>query len=122
MSYQTDDVRICEIKELLPPIALLERFPLTENASKTAFETRQAIHRLLRGEDDRVLVIAGPCSIHDHKAAREYGAKLATIRDKLRDSIEIIMRVYFEKPRTTVGWKGLINDPYLDNSFHINDV
>ncbi|MBQ27574.1 MAG: 3-deoxy-7-phosphoheptulonate synthase [Nitrospiraceae bacterium] len=121
MSYQTDDVRICEIKELLPPIALLERFPLTENASKTAFETRQAIHRLLRGEDDRVLVIAGPCSIHDHKAAREYGAKLATIRDKLRDSIEIIMRVYFEKPRTTVGWKGLINDPYLDNSFHIND-
>ena len=120
MSYQTDDVRICEIKELLPPIALLERFPLTENASKTAFETRQAIHRLLRGEDDRVLVIAGPCSIHDHKAAREYGAKLATIRDKLRDSIEIIMRVYFEKPRTSVGWEGLIYDPHLDGSHRID--
>ena len=121
MSYQTDDVRIREIKELLPPVALLERFPSTENASKTAFETRQAIHRLLQGEDDRVLVIAGPCSIHDHQAAREYGTKLAAMRDKLRDSLEIIMRVYFEKPRTTVGWKGLINDPYLDNSFHIND-
>ena len=121
MSYQTDDVRIHEIKELLPPVALLERFPLTENASKTAFEARQAIHRLLQGEDDRVLVIAGPCSIHDHKAAREYGTKLADMRDTLRDSLEIIMRVYFEKPRTTVGWKGLINDPYLDNTFHIND-
>lgn len=121
MSYQTDDVRIREIKELLPPMALLERFPLTNNASKTAFEARRTIHRLLQGEDDRVLVIAGPCSIHDHKAAREYGAKLANMRDTLRDSLEIIMRVYFEKPRTTVGWKGLINDPYLDNSFHIND-
>ena len=121
MSYQTDDVRIREIKELLPPVALLERFPLTESASKTPFETRQAIHRLLQGKDDRVLVIAGPCSIHDDKAAREYGMKLKGMRDKLSDSLEIIMRVYFEKPRTTVGWKGLINDPYLDNSFHIND-
>ena len=121
MSYQTDDIHIREIKELLPPVALLERFPLTDNASKTAFDARQAIHRLLQGEDDRVLVIAGPCSIHDHKAAREYGTKLADMREKLRGSLEIIMRVYFEKPRTTVGWKGLINDPYLDNSFHIND-
>jgi 3-deoxy-7-phosphoheptulonate synthase len=121
MSYQTDDVHILEIKELLPPVALLEGFPLTEDASKTVFETRQAIHRLLQGEDDRVLVIAGPCSIHDVKAAWEYGRKLAAIRDKLRDSLEIIMRVYFEKPRTTIGWKGLINDPYLDNSFQINN-
>ena len=121
MTYQTDDVRIHEIKELLPPVALLERFPLTENAAKTVYTTRQAIHRLLQGHDTRVLVIAGPCSIHDHTAAREYGEKLKRMRETLRDSLEIVMRVYFEKPRTTVGWKGLINDPYLDNSFQIND-
>ncbi len=121
MSYRTDDIHILKVKELLPPVDLLERFPLTETASKTAFEARQAIHRLLQGEDDRVLVIAGPCSIHDDKAAREYATKLVALRETLRDSLEIIMRVYFEKPRTTVGWKGLINDPYLDNSFHIND-
>ncbi|WP_035054706.1 3-deoxy-7-phosphoheptulonate synthase AroG [Andreprevotia chitinilytica] len=121
MQYQTDDVRIREIKELLPPIAVLEKYPVTETASAVAFETRQAIHRMLQGEDDRLLVIVGPCSIHDTKAALEYGHKLKALREELHGQLEIVMRVYFEKPRTTVGWKGLINDPYLNGSFNIND-
>ncbi|WP_255988015.1 3-deoxy-7-phosphoheptulonate synthase AroG [Chitinolyticbacter albus] len=121
MQYQTDDVRIREIKELLPPIALLEKYPVTETASATAFETRQAIHRILNNQDDRLLVIVGPCSIHDIDAALEYGRKLKVLREQYKDRLEIVMRVYFEKPRTTVGWKGLINDPYLNGSFNIND-
>jgi len=121
MLFQTDDVRIQSIKELLPPVALLERFPLTEQASKTVFNARQAIHNILNGNDDRLLVIIGPCSIHDPKAAKEYGQKLLELRDKHKDQLEIVMRVYFEKPRTRIGWKGLINDPYLDNSFKLND-
>ncbi|WP_325894469.1 3-deoxy-7-phosphoheptulonate synthase AroG [Grimontia sp. NTOU-MAR1] len=119
--HQTDDVRISKIKELLPPVAVLEKFPATENASETVFNARQAIHNILNDKDDRLLVIIGPCSIHDPEAAVEYGKKLKVIRDKLSDKLEIVMRVYFEKPRTTVGWKGLINDPYLDNSFKLND-
>lgn len=121
MQHQTDDVRISEIKELLPPVAVLEKFPATETASKTVFESRQAIHRILTGDDDRLLVVIGPCSIHDPAAALEYGKRLKALRDELKDQLEIVMRVYFEKPRTTVGWKGLINDPYLDNSCQIND-
>ncbi len=121
MEYQTDDIHIKEIKELLPPNTLLEKFPLTKTAAKTAFEARQTIHNFLKDKDDRILVIAGPCSIHDDKAAREYGEKLYDMRKLFKDSLEIVMRVYFEKPRTTIGWKGLINDPYLDNSFRIND-
>ncbi|XZG70548.1 3-deoxy-7-phosphoheptulonate synthase AroG [Chitinibacteraceae bacterium HSL-7] len=121
MHYQTDDVRIREIKELLPPIALLEKFPVTEVASATAFQSRQAIHRMLNDQDDRVLVIVGPCSIHDPAAAIEYGKKLLPLREHYKDRLEIVMRVYFEKPRTTVGWKGLINDPYINGSFNIND-
>lgn len=121
MQHQTDDVRISEIKELLPPVAVLEKFPATETASKTVFESRQAIHRILTGDDDRLLVVIGPCSIHDPAAALEYGKHLKALRDELKDQLEIVMRVYFEKPRTTVGWKGLINDPYLDNSCQIND-
>ncbi len=119
--YQTDDVRIQDIKELLPPVAVLEKFPTTESASETVFNSRQAIHNILNGDDDRLLVIIGPCSIHDVNAAVEYGKKLKVLRDELKDNLEIVMRVYFEKPRTTVGWKGLINDPYLDNSFKLND-
>ncbi|CZF82204.1 Phospho-2-dehydro-3-deoxyheptonate aldolase, Phe-sensitive [Grimontia celer] len=119
--HQTDDVRISKIKELLPPVAVLEKFPATENASETVFNARQAIHKILNDKDDRLLVIIGPCSIHDPEAAVEYGKKLKVIRDQLSDRLEIVMRVYFEKPRTTVGWKGLINDPYLDNSFKLND-
>ncbi|PIE44030.1 MAG: 3-deoxy-7-phosphoheptulonate synthase [Gammaproteobacteria bacterium] len=121
MYYRTDDVRINDVKELLPPVALLEKYPTSKAAARTVFETRHSIHRILNDEDHRVLVIIGPCSIHDPKAALEYGEKLARLREKYQAFLNIIMRVYFEKPRTTVGWKGLINDPYLDNSFKIND-
>jgi len=121
MYYQTDDVNIEKIKELLPPVALLERFPLSSVASKTVFNARQATHHILNGRDDRLLVIIGPCSIHDPKAALEYAKRLNVMRKELKDDLEIVMRVYFEKPRTTVGWKGLINDPYMDNSCKLND-
>ncbi|KLN97137.1 3-deoxy-7-phosphoheptulonate synthase AroG [Moellerella wisconsensis] len=121
MNYQNDDVRIKEIRELLPPVALLEKFPATDKAAFTVHEARHAIHNILTGEDDRLLVIIGPCSIHDTKAALEYAERLNALRDELKGSLEIVMRVYFEKPRTTVGWKGLINDPHMDNSFNINE-
>ena len=121
MYYQNDDVRINKIKELLPPVAILERFPVSENASATVFNARQSIHQILRKKDDRLLVVVGPCSIHDPKAALEYGQKLVQLREQYKDQLEIVMRVYFEKPRTTVGWKGLINDPYMDSSFKLND-
>ena len=117
--YKTDDVRIKEIKELLPPVALLERYPATETATHTAFESRQAIHKILNDQDDRLLVVIGPCSIHDTEAAIEYGKRLLALRDELKDQLEIVMRVYFEKPRTTVGWKGFINDPNIDGTFDI---
>ncbi|PSV25409.1 MULTISPECIES: 3-deoxy-7-phosphoheptulonate synthase AroG [unclassified Photobacterium] len=119
--HKTDDVRISEIKELLPPVAILEKFSASETASETVYQARNAIHNILNDEDDRLLVIVGPCSIHDTDAAIEYGKKLKTLRDELNADLEIVMRVYFEKPRTTVGWKGLINDPYMDNSFQLND-
>lgn len=119
--HKTDDVRISEIKELLPPVAILEKFSASETASETVYQARNAIHNILNDEDDRLLVIVGPCSIHDTDAAVEYGKKLKTLRDELNADLEIVMRVYFEKPRTTVGWKGLINDPYMDNSFQLND-
>ncbi|MGJ8693168.1 MAG: 3-deoxy-7-phosphoheptulonate synthase AroG [Thalassotalea sp.] len=121
MFYQTDDLRIKKIKELLPPIALLERFPATERASTSVFEGREGIHNILHNGDDRLLVVIGPCSIHDTAAAIEYGQRLVTLREKYKDTLEVVMRVYFEKPRTTVGWKGLINDPYLDDSYQLND-
>lgn len=121
MNYQNDDLRIKEIKELLPPVALLEKFPATEKAAATVAASRQAIHKILKNEDDRLLVVIGPCSIHDVDAAKEYAARLLTLREALSGELEIVMRVYFEKPRTTVGWKGLINDPLMDGSFQIND-
>mgnify|MGYP001096177990 FL=1 len=121
MNYQNDDLRIKEIKELLPPVALLEKFPATEKAAATVAASRQAIHKILKNEDDRLLVIIGPCSIHDVDAAKEYASRLLSVREALSGELEIVMRVYFEKPRTTVGWKGLINDPHMDNSFRIND-
>ncbi|WP_028450608.1 MULTISPECIES: 3-deoxy-7-phosphoheptulonate synthase AroG [Chitinibacter] len=121
MHYQTDDVRIREIKELLPPVAVIEKYPVNETASTAVFETRQAIHRILNDEDDRLLVIIGPCSIHDTKSALEYGERLLKLREVYKDQLEVVMRVYFEKPRTTVGWKGLINDPFLNGSFNINE-
>jgi 3-deoxy-7-phosphoheptulonate synthase len=121
VSHSTDDVRIDQIKELLPPVALMERFPVSEAAAATVLSSRQATHNILAGDDDRLLVISGPCSIHDVNAAKEYASRLKVLRETYVDTLEIVMRVYFEKPRTTVGWKGLINDPYMDDSFKIND-
>jgi len=121
VSHSTDDVRIDQIKELLPPVALMERFPVSEVAAATVLSSRQATHNILAGDDDRLLVISGPCSIHDVNAAKEYASRLKVLRETYADTLEIVMRVYFEKPRTTVGWKGLINDPYMDDSFKIND-
>jgi 3-deoxy-7-phosphoheptulonate synthase len=121
MQYRTDDLRIKEIKELTPPSHVLREFGLTDKAAKNVYEARQEIHRVLHGADDRLVVIAGPCSIHDVKAAKEYAGKLGALREKLGRDLLIVMRVYFEKPRTTVGWKGLINDPRLDGSFSINE-
>lgn len=121
MPYSTDDVRIREIKELQPPSHLIREFPCTEKASTTVFHGRQAVHRILHGQDNRLVVVIGPCSIHDPNSAREYARRLLEERERHRDALEIVMRVYFEKPRTTVGWKGMINDPHMDNSFKIND-
>ena len=118
---RTDDLRIREMKELVPPSHLIREFSCSEKASETAANARTALHRILHGQDDRLMVVIGPCSIHDTKAAMEYARQLAEQRQRFAGELEIIMRVYFEKPRTTVGWKGLINDPYMDNSFRIND-
>jgi 3-deoxy-7-phosphoheptulonate synthase len=117
----TDDVRIKEIKELVAPASILREFPLTEAAAQVVCETRQGIHRILHGADDRLLVIMGPCSIHDVKAAGEYADRLKSAKERLTADLLLVMRVYFEKPRTTVGWKGLINDPALNGSFSINE-
>lgn len=123
MSYKNDDLRIKNIEQLLPPIALLERFPASDVAAETVEKTRQAIHRIIHGADDRLLVVIGPCSIHDPKAALEYADRIKTMRanPKINQNLEVVMRVYFEKPRTTVGWKGLINDPYLNETYALND-
>jgi 3-deoxy-7-phosphoheptulonate synthase len=118
---RTDDLRIREMKELIPPAHLIREFPCSEGASYTAANARNALHRILHGQDDRLMVVIGPCSIHDTKAALEYAGRLVQERLRFAGELEIVMRVYFEKPRTTVGWKGLINDPYMDNSFRIND-
>jgi 3-deoxy-7-phosphoheptulonate synthase len=120
MSHQTDDLRIRTITEVQPPRALLDRFPVSGRASDTVFEARRAIQRILHGEDDRLLVVVGPCSVHDTQAAVEYAERLLPVRQTLAADLMVVMRVYFEKPRTTVGWKGLINDPDLDGSFEIN--
>jgi len=116
----TDDVRIVEIKELIKPSVLLADLQESESSTQNILATRQAIHRIVHGEDDRVLVVVGPCSIHDTKAGLEYARRLLEVRKHLADDLLIVMRVYFEKPRTTVGWKGLINDPQLDGSYDIN--
>ena len=119
--HPTDDLRIERLRPLIPPAILMEQYELTEAASATIAEARDAINRILRDEDDRLLCVVGPCSVHDVQAAREYGERLRATADRLADDLLIVMRVYFEKPRTTVGWKGLINDPRLDGSFAIND-
>jgi len=120
VTYNTDDLRIVGEHEVVAPEELHREHPITELAAKTTYEARQAAHAILQGEDDRLLVVVGPCSIHNPDAAREYASRLAAVRAELGDNLLIIMRSYFEKPRTTVGWKGLINDPNLDGTFHIN--
>ncbi len=120
MLHNTDDLRIEEIKAVATPIEICEEIAITEQAVNTTLNTRKGIQDILAGTDDRLLVITGPCSIHDTIAAKEYGKKLKTLIDKYQDTLLLVMRVYFEKPRTTVGWKGLINDPDLDESFKIN--
>src|SRR6266545_142752 len=116
-----DDTRIREIMELAPPAHLLREFPASDAAATTTYEARAAIHRVLHGADDRLLVVVGPCSIHDYDAAIDYATRLSALKRELADELIVVMRVYFEKPRTTVGWKGLINDPRLDDSFRINE-
>lgn len=116
----TDDLRITAIRPLVTPQTVIAARPATDTAMRTVRAGREAIHDILAGRDNRLLVIVGPCSIHDPSAALDYAAHLKGLRDKLSDRLEIVMRVYFEKPRTTVGWKGLINDPALDGSFDIN--
>jgi len=121
MHYKVDDVRIREIKELATPERLVREFPCTESTAELTYRTRDSIHRILHGADDRLLVIIGPCSMHDTKAGMEYAERLVEMKKELERDLVVVMRVYFEKPRTTIGWKGLINDPDLDGSFHINE-
>jgi 3-deoxy-7-phosphoheptulonate synthase len=121
MLYPTDDLRITWTKVVLPPVFLEEELPITEKASATVFKARTEIVNILNGKDNRLLVVVGPCSIHDTEAAREYAELLKGAISEFSQELCLIMRVYFEKPRTTLGWKGLINDPYLDESFQIND-
>jgi len=120
MLSTTDDLRIIELKELSTPEEVMREIPRTLTATRVVMGARNAIHAILNGTDDRLLVIVGPCSIHDPAAAIDYATRLSGLRERLADRLEIVMRVYFEKPRTIVGWKGLINDPDLDGSFDIN--
>ncbi|MDX1519254.1 MAG: 3-deoxy-7-phosphoheptulonate synthase AroG [Gammaproteobacteria bacterium] len=120
MTIRTDDLRIASIKAVTTPTIIIEEIPISDTAAITVSESRKAIQDILHGRDKRLLVITGPCSIHDIEAAKEYASRLKNLIDRYADTLHIVMRVYFEKPRTTVGWKGLINDPDLDNTFHIN--
>ncbi len=120
MSVTTDDLRIQETQELISPESLIANLPVSDTVTDTVSVARRTIHKILTGEDDRLVVVVGPCSIHDPAAAIDYAGKLKAIKDELAEDLFIVMRVYFEKPRTTVGWKGLINDPDLNNSFQIN--
>ncbi len=119
-TFNTDDLRISGTKEVISPDQVHEEIPISEVAANTILQARKAIHDILYGDNDRLLVIVGPCSIHDPQAALEYARNLKIVKDELKDDLQIVMRVYFEKPRTTVGWKGLINDPDLNANFNIN--
>jgi 3-deoxy-7-phosphoheptulonate synthase len=120
MFQPTDDLRIRNVRPLIPPAILLEEIPISERASNVVSDARAAISRIIEGTDPRLVVVVGPCSIHDTRAALEYASRLKPIADRLSNDLVVVMRTYFEKPRTVVGWKGLINDPDLDESFHIN--
>lgn len=121
MQKPIDDLRIVAMKELTPPSHLISAFPCRAETARTVLECRDEIHKVLQGEDDRLITIIGPCSIHDPKAAEEYAGRLRAERERYKNDLIILMRVYFEKPRTTIGWKGLINDPFLDQSYRINE-
>ena len=121
MLHRTDDLRIQQLRPLIPPTVLMEDLPITEPVSTLVARTRQDISRILHGHDPRLFVVVGPCSLHDPQAGLEYARRLAELAESLRGELLVAMRVYFEKPRTIVGWKGLINDPRLDGSFAIND-
>ncbi|MGI9314535.1 MAG: 3-deoxy-7-phosphoheptulonate synthase [Luminiphilus sp.] len=121
MSTNTDDLRIRNLRELLVPEALIAEMPGEGSLAEHVTSSRTAIQSILERSDDRLVVVVGPCSIHDPEAALDYAARLKTLADEVADDILVVMRVYFEKPRTTVGWKGLINDPHLDNSFDVNE-
>ncbi len=116
----TSDLHIVETRPLVAPAVLHRELPLSQTAARTVLDARERIKAILHGQDSRVLVIVGPCSVHDVEAARAYADAIAEVRERHRDQLEVVMRVYFEKPRTTVGWKGLINDPHLDGSYDIN--
>jgi 3-deoxy-7-phosphoheptulonate synthase len=120
INKKTDDLKISSMKELVSPIDIINEIPMTEKATETVVESRRQIIDIINKKDNRLLMVVGPCSIHDVDAAMEYANKLLSIKNKVSKNILIVMRVYFEKPRTVVGWKGLINDPDLDNSFNIN--
>lgn len=120
MKYKTDDLRIQGLLEVSTPEEIHSELPLSDAGSNTVHQARDAIHKVLHAKDDRLVVVVGPCSIHDPEAALEYARRLQPLREELKGELEVVMRVYFEKPRTTVGWKGLINDPDLDDSFQIN--
>ena len=120
MAPHTDDLRIRQLDELVTPAAVIAELPCDDAVSQTVSDARGALHDILHGRDDRLIVVVGPCSIHDPASAIDYARRLKPLRDALAGELEIVMRVYFEKPRTTVGWKGLINDPALDGSFDIN--
>ena len=120
MHARTDDLRIREIRELVTPHEVMSEYPSTDTAAATVAQSRRALQDILHGRDDRLVVVIGPCSIHDPVAAMEYARRLQEQRERFKGELEVVMRVYFEKPRTTVGWKGLINDPDLDGSFNIN--
>ncbi|SMN16309.1 2-keto-3-deoxy-D-arabino-heptulosonate-7-phosphate synthase I alpha [uncultured Candidatus Thioglobus sp.] len=120
MKYNTDNLRITSSAPIMAPNELIDLFPLSEQGSAGVFQARETIAKILTGEDKRLMVIVGPCSIHDSQAARDYAKKLVVLRDELKEDLFVVMRVYFEKPRTTIGWKGLINDPDLDESFNID--
>jgi len=121
MPHRTDDLRIEQIRRLDSPEALAAELPMNANAERIVEDGRRAAAAILRGDDDRLLVVVGPCSVHDVRAARDYAQRLKVVADRLARELLIVMRVYFEKPRTTVGWKGLINDPHLDGSFAVNE-
>ena len=120
-TQEVENINIESPEVLITPAELKREIPITDKARKTVAEGRQVIENILSGKDHRVLVVVGPCSIHDLDAAHEYAQRLKQLADKVSDSLYIVMRVYFEKPRTTVGWKGLINDPYMNDSFKITD-